>query len=111
MTLGPKLVPQPSRDSWSIEDSTELYMIDRWGVGYFGVTANGDMAVAPSQDRGTTIPIIDVVREAASLNLDTPILVRFQDLLRHRVETLNNAFNGAIAENNYRGSYRGVFPI
>jgi arginine decarboxylase len=69
------------------------------------------MAVAPSQDRGISIPILDVVREAASLNLDTPILIRFQDLLRHRVETLNNAFNRAIAENNYRGTYRGVFPI
>jgi arginine decarboxylase len=105
------LVPQQNQDPWSIEDSTELYMIDRWGAGYFGVMANGEMAVAPSQDRGTTIPILDVVREAASLNLDTPILIRFQDLLRHRVETLNHAFNRAIAENNYRGSYRGVFPI
>ncbi|HEX7191638.1 MAG TPA: biosynthetic arginine decarboxylase [Thermoanaerobaculia bacterium] len=109
MSTAPEIVPQ--QDQWSIEDSTELYMIDRWGAGYFGVTANGDMAVAPSQDRGTTIPIIDVVREAASLNLDTPILIRFQDLLRHRVETLNHAFNRAIAENGYHGSYRGVFPI
>ena len=41
------------------------------------------MAVAPLQDRGTTIPIIDVVREAKGLNLDTPLLIRFQDLLRH----------------------------
>jgi arginine decarboxylase len=111
VTTVPEIVPKQVEDSWSIEDSTGLYMIDRWGAGYFGVTANGDMAVAPSQDRGTTIPIIDVVREASSLNLDTPILIRFQDLLRHRVETLNNAFNRAIADNNYRGSYRGVFPI
>ncbi|HEY2325765.1 MAG TPA: biosynthetic arginine decarboxylase [Thermoanaerobaculia bacterium] len=111
MSTAPELVPQQNQDPWSIEDSTELYMIDRWGAGYFGVMANGEMAVAPSQDRGTTIPILDVVREAASLNLDTPILIRFQDLLRHRVETLNHAFNRAIAENNYRGSYRGVFPI
>src|SRR5213078_3760528 len=35
----------------------------------------------------------------------------FQDLLRHRVEGLNSAFNSAIAEHNYRGAYRGVFPI
>src|SRR5436305_12907894 len=86
-------------------------MIDRWGGGYFGVNGNGDMAVAPLQDRGSTIPIIDVVREAKALGLDTPLLVRFQDLLRHRVETLNSAFKRAIAENNYRGTYRGVFPI
>jgi len=109
VTTAPEIVPQ--QDPWSIEDSTELYMIDRWGAGYFGVTANGEMAVAPLQDRGSTIPILDVVREAASLNLDTPILIRFQDLLRHRVETLNQAFHRAIGENNYRGSYRGVFPI
>ena len=111
VSTAPEIVPLQNPDAWSIEDSTELYMIDRWGAGYFGVTANGEMAVAPSQDMGTTIPILDVVREAASLNLDTPILIRFQDLLLHRVETLNHAFNRAIAENNYRGTYRGVFPI
>jgi arginine decarboxylase len=111
VSTAPDFVPQQNLDPWSIEDSTELYMIDRWGKGYFGVTANGEMAVAPLQEGGITIPILDVVREAASLNLDTPILIRFQDLLRHRVETLNHAFNRAIAENNYRGSYRGVFPI
>jgi arginine decarboxylase len=103
--------PATTDEPWGVEDSTSLYMIDRWGGGYFGVNGNGDMAVAPLQDRGSTIPIIDVVREAKALSLDTPLLVRFQDLLRHRVETLNSAFNRAIAENNYRGAYRGVFPI
>ena len=96
---------------WTIEDSTALYMIDRWGTGYFGINGNGDLAVAPLQDSGSTVPIIDVLREAQGLSLGTPILIRFQDLLRHRVETLNNAFNRAIREHNYRGSYRGVFPI
>src|SRR5947207_9550780 len=86
-------------------------MIDRWGGGYFDVGANGDMTVAPLQENGVAIPIIDVLREAQAMKLDSPILIRFQDLLRHRVETLNNAFNRAIAEQNYRGSYRGVFPI
>ena len=96
---------------WTIEDATSLYMIDRWGAGYFGINANGDLAVAPLQDSGTTVPIIDVLREAQALNLKAPLLVRFQDLLRHRVENLNNAFNRAITEHNYKGSYRGVFPI
>src|SRR6185295_6547530 len=72
---------------------------------------NGDLTVSPLQEKGTAIPIIDALREAKVLNLGAPILIRFQDLLRHRVQTLNNAFNRAIAENNYRGTYRGVFPI
>ena len=109
MEASPRQFSDPQ--SWTIEDSSALYMIDRWGAGYFGVNGNGDLAVAPLQESGTTVPIIDVLREAQALNLASPILIRFQDLLRHRVENLNNSFNKAIAEHNYRGSYRGVFPI
>jgi len=98
-------------EEWTVEDASALYMIDRWGGGYFDVNANGDLTVAPAQENGIAIPIIDVLREAQSLNLAAPLLIRFQDLLRHRVEMLNTAFNRAIAENNYRGAYRGVFPI
>src|SRR4051812_23119207 len=86
-------------------------MTDRWGGGYFDVNANGDLTVAPLQEKGTSIPIIDALREAQALNLDAPLLIRFQDLLRHRVEGLNSAFNNAITEIGYRGTYRGVFPI
>src|SRR4051812_34521781 len=86
-------------------------MTDRWGGGYFDVNANGDLTVAPLQEKGTSIPIIDALRQAQALKLEAPILIRFQDLLRHRVESLNSAFNHAITENGYRGTYRGVFPI
>ena len=96
---------------WTVEDSSSLYMVDRWGGGYFDVNAAGDLTVAPLQDKGTSVPIVDVLREAQALNLRAPLLIRFQDLLRHRVETLNNAFTRAIAEHNYHGAYRGVFPI
>ena len=60
-------------------------MIDRWGGGYFDVNPSGDMTVAPLQENGVGIPIIDVLREAKAMNLDSPLLIRFQDLLRHRV--------------------------
>jgi arginine decarboxylase len=96
---------------WTVDDASSLYMIDRWGTGYFDVNPAGDLTVAPLQESGIAVPIIDVLREAQVLGLSTPLLIRFQDLLRHRVETLNNAFNSAITEHQYRGSYRGVFPI
>ena len=104
-------VAPKKREGWTVEDSSALYMIDRWGAGYFDVNAHGDLTVSPLQERGKAIPIIDALREAHALNLQAPILIRFQDLLRHRVETLNSAFSRAITENNYRGAYRGVFPI
>ena len=31
--------------------------------------------------------------------------------MRHRVEAINKAFRNSIAEFNYQGKYRGVFPI
>jgi len=111
MEAHPNVLVDADRTTWTIEDSSSLYMIDRWGAGYFGVNGEGELAVAPLQDRGTTIPIIDVVREAKGLNLETPLLIRFQDLVRHRVVGLNNAFNRAIADLGYKSQYRGVFPI
>ncbi|HET7705111.1 MAG TPA: biosynthetic arginine decarboxylase [Thermoanaerobaculia bacterium] len=96
---------------WTLEDANTLYMIDRWGGGYFDVNADGALTVAPLQEAGVAIPIVDVLKEAQVLNLSTPLLIRFQDLLRHRVLTLNNAFNRAITDLNYQGTYRGVFPI
>jgi arginine decarboxylase len=105
------LVAQEQQQAWTVDDSTSLYMIDRWGGGYFDVNAGGDITVAPLQSKGIAVPIMDVLREAQSMNMGAPILIRFQDLLRHRVEIINQSFNRAIAENNYRSSYRGVFPL
>ncbi|MBI2212723.1 MAG: biosynthetic arginine decarboxylase [Acidobacteria bacterium] len=86
-------------------------MIDRWGGGYFHVDAEGRVVVAPLQEAGGTIPVIDVLREALDQGLHTPLVIRFQDLLRHRVVAINEAFARAIAESNFQGRYRGVFPI
>ena len=102
---------EAGQKDWTVDDSTSLYMIDRWGAGYFDVAPNGDMTVAPLQTKGIAVPIIAAVREAQGMNLATPLLVRFQDLLRHRVEMLNRSFEAAIADHGYQGSYRGVFPI
>ncbi|MDI1446835.1 biosynthetic arginine decarboxylase [Polyangium sp. 6x1] len=98
-------------DAWSTDDAKALYMIDRWGRGYFDVTPSGNITAAPLQDRGRKIALIDVVEEARDQGLRTPLLIRFQDLLHHRVRTLNEAFNRAISDLKFRGTYRGVFPI
>lgn len=101
-----------TQDSWTIDDAKELYMIDRWGGGYFDVDPQGRITVAPLQGRGGKVVLQDVVEMAIKEEgLKAPLIVRFQDMLHHRVRTLNEAFNRAIAENKYRGTYRGVFPI
>lgn len=98
-------------DDWTTDDAKALYLIDRWGGGYFDVNAEGNLTVAPLQERGKRIAIRDVVDAAIEQGLRAPMLIRFQDLLHHRVRQLNEAFSRAIADHKFRGTYRGVFPI
>jgi arginine decarboxylase len=97
--------------SWSIQDARTLYNIDRWGAKYFDINEAGHVVVSPLQDKGASVDITDVIEEAKARGLRFPLLIRFQDILRHRVEALNTAFRSSIAEFSYQGQYRGVFPI
>jgi len=65
----------------------------------------------PLRDSGASVDITDVIEEARARGLRFPLLIRFQDILRHRVESINMAFRNSITEFNYQGRYRGVFPI
>ena len=60
---------------------------------------------------GRGIRIMDVIHEALGMGLNAPMVIRFQDLLRHRVIQLNDVFIAPIKEEGYKGGYRGVFPI
>jgi arginine decarboxylase len=96
--------------SWSAAQSEELYGFKRWGSGHISVDDEGFATMQPLAD-GRGIRYVDVVNEALTMGLKAPMVIRFQDLLRHRVVQLNELFNKAIKEEGYKGSYRGVFPI
>ena len=98
-------------ESWDIPSAIALYNIDRWGSGYFTINRVGNIQVMPTQSQNRAIDLMEVIREARERNLTFPLVVRFQDLLRHRVETINRAFQSAISEANYQNVYKGVFPI
>jgi arginine decarboxylase len=96
---------------WSIEQASATYDIDRWGGGYFGINEQGEITVQPLQSEGAALSIHRVAQEARARGLNFPLLIRFQDLLRHRVRAINESFASAIQELHYTGQYRGVFPI
>lgn len=96
--------------SWGPQDSARLYGFNRWGDGHFSVDSEGYVVVHPQRD-ARVVRIIDVIEEARTMGLSLPLTIRFQDLLRHRVERLNEAFRTAIEEEGYPEPYRGVFPI
>jgi arginine decarboxylase len=99
------------KTEWDVEAAIATYNVEGWGGGYFTVNSSGNVVAKPLQENGGSIDILEVVNEARVRGLGFPLLIRFQDLLRHRVETVNRSFQNAITEFGYKSEYRGVFPI
>src|SRR5947208_16456125 len=103
--------PTDSPERWDIQQARNLYNIHRWGAKYFDINEAGKVIAKPLRDAGAVVDLNDVIEEAKARGLKFPVLIRFQDILRHRVESINVAFRASIKEFNYQGEYRGVFPI
>jgi arginine decarboxylase len=96
---------------WSVVKSDELYGISKWGHGYFGVNEAGNVVVHPTRDANVAIDLKQLVDEIRERGIHPPILLRFSDILRHRIQEIHDAFRDAIANFQYRNVYRCVYPI
>lgn len=97
--------------TWGVSDSLKLYNIENWGDQYFSINPSGNLTVHPKRGEGPGVDLLSVVNEVRAKGLQMPVLIRFQDIIRHRVVSLNEAFRKSIAEFNYKGRYQGVYPI
>ena len=100
-----------SMRTWSIQDSMDLYNVRNWGTPFFSINAAGNACVHPQGPSGPTVDLKQIVDELQRRGIQLPILIRFSDILRARVEALNEAFHSAIREYGYKGRYAGVYPI
>src|SRR5437660_7466089 len=103
--------PSDASEPWDVQQAREMYNVHRWGAKYFDINEGGRVVAKPLRDAGATVDLTDIIEEAKARGLKFPVLIRFQDILRHRVESINLAFRNAITEFSYQGRYRGVFPI
>jgi arginine decarboxylase len=97
--------------AWTVQDSTELYNIRGWGRDFFSINEAGNVEVTPAGPGTLKIDLKELVDDLQSRGLNLPILIRFSDVLRTRLEQLFGAFQQAIVENDYKGVFRGVYPI
>jgi len=97
--------------SWSLEDALELYNVPAWGLGYFSINDAGHVVVRPDTTAAHEIDLFEVVQGLAERDLSAPVVIRFSDILAHRLRRLHDAFNQAITENDYRNRYTAVYPI
>ncbi|KAK9164395.1 hypothetical protein Syun_005297 [Stephania yunnanensis] len=105
---------------WSPSQSASLYKIDRWGAPYFSVNSAGNIAVRPHGSETLTHQEIDLMKVVnkvlgsktmGGLGLNLPLIVRFPDVLKNRLESLQSAFDSAIQSQGYESHYQGVYPV
>jgi arginine decarboxylase len=97
--------------NWKLADSVETYGVQNWGKGYFGVNALGHVTVHPNKKPEEAIDLKLLIDELREQDYNVPILIRFADILRHRVSEIADAFGRAITEAGYKGDYSCVYPI
>jgi arginine decarboxylase len=96
---------------WSVHDASELYEVARWGNGYFSVNDAGHVEVHPTRDPARAIDLKELVDRLQLRGISLPVLVRFTDILKHRLGDIHAAFQTAIAQHQYQGKYACVYPI
>ena len=102
-----------SKHAWTAAHSAELYGINNWGAGYFGVADNGEVSITAQGTDGklSSVSMLSLVKEIKERGMDMPVLIRVENILAQQIIRLNEAFNRAITNGGYQAPYRGVFPV
>jgi len=99
-------------NKWSIQQARDIYHIAQWSEGFFDIGEQGTLQACPHGSREqSTIDLYDLAQQIKNAGTSFPVLVRFTDILRKRIQTLHEAFAQAIRDHDYQGSYISVYPI
>ena len=97
-------------ENWSVEKSKSLYGVENWGDGYFSINDSGNVSIYPRGCPGPAVDLLALVEQCKTESKNLPILLRFNDILRHRVMRLCGAFESAMKEANYCLLYTSPSP-
>ncbi|MCG8433037.1 MAG: biosynthetic arginine decarboxylase [Gammaproteobacteria bacterium] len=89
-----------------------MYNIERWGEGYFDIDPQGHVVVQPTRNPADGhLDLYGLAKDAERAGLRFPVLFRFGDILRDRVDGLCAAFAAAMTQNDYAAAFTAVYPI
>jgi len=91
--------------------SSKTYGIENWGAGYVKVNRRGHVEVDVNCGLGPTVDIFNVVQELVGKGIQPPLILRFPQIITHRLDMLHECFRKAIEEWGYENRYQGVFPM
>ncbi len=106
------LAETSQRSNQSVDAATDRYGLSAWGADYFGVSQRGTVVVRPTGSQSSCeIDLHELIEGLSDRGLTTPVLLRFGELMRHRLGRIHSAFDAAIANENYQGTYSCLYPI
>lgn len=98
--------------TWDRKRARKTYAIAHWSEGYFDIDSDGHLCVYPKGNESEgKIDLYEVAQNIRQAGLCAPVLVRFTDILRHRVDRLESAFAQSRQTHQYQGQYYPVYPI
>ena len=97
--------------NFTVQDAMTMYGVREWGYGFFGVNSKGHLEVHPTRDENLSCDVYEIIQHLRKKGVDTPLILRFPQILAARVTELNEAFQKAIKEYEYEGGYQGVYPV
>jgi arginine decarboxylase len=102
---------ETSPPPWMPEDSAQRFQIRGWGSPYFSVNDQGHVEVHPDGQRKRSVNLYELTQDLRARGFEPPLLIRFSDIVAHRIRRINQAFAQAFSEYEYAGAYRGVYPV
>ena len=94
-----------------IQEARELYGIDEWGAGYFGINDEGQVVSFPTGEEHLSVALPEVIADLKKQGIHTPVILRFPQIIECQLERMHSAFKQAIQEFNFKGRHVGVFPF
>ena len=94
-----------------IEQTTETYGIENWGAGYFGANRKGHLVVYAPENENLSADVKEIIDDLQKRGINTPVLLRFPQLLFGQIRKLQSAFRKAIKEFEYDGGHLCVYPM
>jgi arginine decarboxylase len=104
--------PQLPAGGWTTDAAKDLYNVEGWGDGFFDVNAAGHVVVRPDKNQPERVlDLFELAHDLEAQGVGLPVLLRFSDILKARIEMLHQRFASAIEEFQYTGQYTTVYPI
>ncbi|WMS86117.1 biosynthetic arginine decarboxylase [Pleionea litopenaei] len=94
------------------DSALDNYNVPLWSDGFFNIDKDGDLVLV-SQHRGDDVShkLHTIVEKLKTDEKPLPVLIRFGNILRDRLDQITGAFADAIEQNSYQNKFTCVYPI